>query len=104
MSFRVQWSASALDRLIEILDFIAQGNPMAARRVVDDLLARVEALSEHPRLGPVFSRHSSPEIRRLILGRYVIVYRIQEVDHLVTVIAVRDTRQRPLTLDELSDE
>ncbi len=42
VSFRVQWSASGLDRLIGILDFIARDSPITARQVVDDLLARVD--------------------------------------------------------------
>ena len=42
----VRWNG---DRLIDILDFIAKDSPPAARRVVDDILARVEVLAEHPR-------------------------------------------------------
>ena len=101
MSFRVQWSASGLDRLIEILDFISQDNPPAARQVVDDLLARVEVLAEYPRIGPVFSKESGPDLRRLILDSYIVVYQVQESKRLVSVIAVRHSRQRPLTIDDL---
>ncbi len=104
MSFRVQWSASGLDRLIGILDFIAQDNPAAARQVVDDLLAKVEVLAEHPRIGPIFSEEAGPNLRRLILGQYIVVYQIQEAKRLVSVIAVRHSRQRPLAMEDLATE
>ena len=104
MIFRVQWSASGLDRLIGILDFIAQDNPTAARQVVDDLLARVEVLAEHPRVGPIFSEDSGPDLRRLILGQYIVIYQIQEAKQLVSVIAVRHSRQRPLKKEDLAAE
>jgi len=100
----VQWSASGLDRLIEILDFIAQDSPAAAREVVDDLLARVEVLAEFPRIGPVFSEESGPSLRRLILDDYIVVYRIQEARQVVSIIAVRHSRRKPLTLEDLADE
>ncbi len=104
MSFRVQWSASGLDRLIKILDFVAKESPPAAREVVDDLLARIEVLSEHPRIGPTFSEASGPDLRRLILGRYIVVYKVEEAKRTVSVIAVRDSRQRPLTMEDLADD
>ena len=104
MSYRVQWSASALDRLIEILDFIAKDRPGAAVKVVDDIQARVEILADFPRMGPVFSADSGPDIRRLILGNFIVVYQIREPKNEVSIIAVRDSRQRPLTLEELLDE
>ena len=100
----MQWSASGLDRLIGILDFIARESPAAARQVVDDLLARVEVLAEHPRIGPVFSKDSGPELRRLILGKYIVVYQVQEAKRLVSVIAVRHSRQRSLTIEDLADD
>ncbi len=104
MSFCVQWSASGLDRLIKILDFIAKDSPPAARQVVDDLLARVEVLAEHPRIGPVFSEESGPDLRRLILGKFIVVYQVQEPERTVSVIAVRHSRQRPLTMEDLADD
>ncbi len=100
----MQWSASGLDRLIEILDFLAKDSPPAARRVVDDLLARVESLAEYPRIGLVFSEESGPDLRRLILGKFIVVYQVQEAKRTVSVIAVRHSRQRPLTLEDLEDD
>lgn len=104
MSFRVQWSASALDRLIEILDHIAQDRPGAAVRVVDDIQARVEILADFPRLGPAFSADSGPDIRRLILGNFIVVYQVRETKREISIIAVRHSRQRPLTLEEIAED
>ena len=101
MSYLVQWSASALDRLIEILDFIAQENPKAASRTVDEILERVEILAEFPRMGPAFSEESGPDLRKLILDDYLVVYQVRQGKRVVSVIAVRHSRQRPLTLEDL---
>ena len=103
MSFTVQWSATALDSLLDILDFIAEENPAAAARTVDDLLERVEVLVEYPRLGVAFSEESGPDLRRLILDKYIVVYQVLETRQTISVTAVRHSRQRPLTLEDLMD-
>ncbi len=90
--------------MIGILDIIASDTPAAARQAVDDLLARVEVLAEHPRIGPVFSEDSGPDLRRLILGKYIVVYQVREAKRTVSVIAVRHSRQRPLTLKDLAGD
>ncbi len=101
MSYRVQWSAWALDRLIKILDFIAEDRPSAAKHLVDEILARVEALEDYPRLGPVFSEDYGPYLRRLILGDHIVFYRVQESRRRISIITVRHARQRPLSLEDL---
>ena len=56
----------------EFLDHIAQDRPGAAIHVVDDIQAKVEGLADFPRMGPVFSDDSGPDIRRLILGKFIL--------------------------------
>ena len=51
-------------------------------------------------MGPVFSADSGPDIRRLILGNFIVVYQIRESKSEISIIAVRDSRQRPLALEE----
>ena len=101
MSYLVQWSASALDRLLEILDFIARENPRSATRTVDEILERVEMLADFPRMGPVFSDESGPDLRKLVLDDYLVVYLVRDEKRVISVIAVRHSRQRPMTLADL---
>jgi toxin ParE1/3/4 len=101
VAYRVLWSDSALERASEFLDFIAEENPAAARRIVQDLFQRVEALSEHPLLGRRLSDEVDPSLRRLVVGSYIVVYEINDARQTIWVVAVRHYRQSPL-LQELS--
>jgi addiction module RelE/StbE family toxin len=100
VSFRVLWSDSALERASELFDFIAEKNPAAAKRVIEDLFDRAEALSKHPRLGRRLSEHMDASVRRLVLGDYIVVYQIEELSRLVTVLAIRHFRERYLPGEE----
>lgn len=100
MSFRVLWSESALDRAAELFDFIAEENPAAATRVIQDLFDRVEAVCEHPRLGRRLSEHVDDSVRRLVIGNYVVVYQIEETSQVITILGVRHSRERYLPGEE----
>jgi toxin ParE1/3/4 len=96
VSYRVLWSDSALERITEFLDFIAEDNPAAAKRVIENLRLRVGNLAEQPRLGRPLSEGIDPDLRRLVVGKYVVVYKIQETRRLIDILAVRHSRERPL--------
>jgi plasmid stabilization system protein ParE len=96
VTYRVLWSDSALERATEFLDFIAEENPGAAGRVVQDLFDHVEALSEHPFLGRRLSDEIDSSLRRLVAGDYIVVYQLNEARQTIWVVAVRHHRQRSL--------
>jgi len=96
VSYQVVWSESALERITEFLDFIAEENPASARRVIQDLFARVQVLADHPRLGRLLSADVDADLRRLVVGDYIAVYRIQESRKIISIVAVRHSRQRSL--------
>jgi toxin ParE1/3/4 len=73
VSYRVLWSDSALERITEFLDFIAEDNPAAAKRVIENLRLRIGNLAEQPRLGRPLSEGIDPDLRRLVVGKYVVV-------------------------------
>lgn len=100
MSYRVLWSEFALRRATEFFDFIAEENPAAARRVIQDLFHRVEALAEHPLLGRRLSEGVDSSLRRLVVGNYILVYRVNEARQVISIVAVRHFRQRPLPQEE----
>jgi toxin ParE1/3/4 len=100
VSFRVLWSESALDRATELFDFIAEENPAAATRVIQDLFDRVEAVSEHPRLGRRLSEQVDESVRRLVIGNYIVVYQIEETGRIITILGVRHSRERYLPGEE----
>ena len=100
MAYRILWSDSALERATEFFDFIAEENPAAARRVVQGLFDRAEALSEQPLLGRRLSEAVDPSLRRLVVGSYILVYQVNEARQTVSVLAVRHFRQRSLPQEE----
>jgi toxin ParE1/3/4 len=74
VAFQIVWSDSALERITQFLDFMSEENPEAARRTVEDLFARVKVLAEQPRLGRRLTEGIDPDLRRLIVGNYIVVY------------------------------
>jgi len=70
------WSPLALARLQETRAYVAQDKPDAAARLATRIVAVVEALRNHPRLGRA---GTEPGVRELVIGGtpYVILYRVR---------------------------
>jgi toxin ParE1/3/4 len=73
---RIIWSETAIGNLIEIRRYIEQGQPAAARRMAQRILASVERLAKHSHLG---RPGRELETRELVVAGtpYVITYRIR---------------------------
>jgi toxin ParE1/3/4 len=100
VAYRILWSDSALDRTAEFFDFISEDNPAAARRTVQGLFDRVQALAEHPLLGRRLSQDVDSNLRRLVVGSYVVIYQVNKARKKIDVVAVRHSRQRILPQEE----
>jgi toxin ParE1/3/4 len=74
---KVIWTEQALERLIEIQDFIARANADAAERLVRRIAERGDGLSKFPEMGRAVPELPGTGIREIIEGHYRIVYRIQ---------------------------
>lgn len=84
-------TARADEDLIEIWSYIAAENIVAADRVLDAIEARWRQLTQHPYSG-VARNDIAPEIRHLIAGNYLILYRI--VGNAVEIVRVLNSRRR----------
>ena len=82
----ILWTERARADVVDIGDYIAQRNPVAALRFVDELMDRALILAHQPRSGRVVPEIGAEEFRELIHGNYRIVYRLvgDEV-HILTV-------------------
>lgn len=93
---RLSYTRPALQRLLEIEDYVAvHSSERAARKVVDDLLKKAHGLLQHPRKGRIDPRlaHRGHGHRRLVVGRYLIIYFIEaDVIHITDFF---DTKQHP---------
>ena len=75
MPIEIVWSAQARARLQEIRAYVAKDKPEAAARLAVRIVAVVEALRHHPRLGRT---GADPNVRELVIGGtpYVVLYRV----------------------------
>jgi len=87
----IVWSALARTRLREIRAYVARDKPEAAERLGTRIVAMVEALRNHPRLGRV---GAEPGIRELVIGStpYIVLYRVQ--DQRITTSTIWHAAQR----------
>ncbi len=95
---KIIWTREALERLVEIENFISKDSPTRAQKFIDQLIVHGESLSEHPRMGRVVPEMSNPEIRELIFKKYRIVYRIK--NNRVEILTVFEGH-RLLRIDEI---
>ncbi len=77
--------------LIDIWASIAGDNPNAADRVLDAIEARWQQLAHHPYSG-MARNDIAPNIRHLVVGQYLTLYRIS--DECVEVVRVLNGRRK----------
>ena len=74
---QINWTAEAERWLRDIHGYIAEDNPEAAVRVVEDIYEKVQILLQFPELGHRYDRHPDQHIRILLYGHYRIAYLIK---------------------------
>lgn len=83
---RVRWTSPALADLDAIQDYLAERNPAAASRLVNDILDRTDALlAANPELG---RRGRVAGTRELVLPKtsYVVAYRVMEAVEILAIM------------------
>jgi toxin ParE1/3/4 len=71
----IRRTAQAEEDLIELWLYIAQDNPGAADRLLDEIEDKCLLLAANPRLGPA-RPDIAPDCRSFPVGRYLILYRL----------------------------
>ncbi len=88
---KVVWSPLALERVVEIAEFIARDRPGAAAEWVEAIFASVDRLKRFPQSGRSVAESQRPDLREVVHGDHRVIYRV-EPGHLV-VLTVRHARQ-----------
>ena len=70
----IEWSPLAIERVLELAEFIALDKPEVAVEWASDLFDSTEKLIKHPKLGRVVPEINDEEYRELIEGNYRVVY------------------------------
>jgi toxin ParE1/3/4 len=84
MGWKIVFSPQALDDLAEVVRFIAQDDPLAAKRIGNELIDRVLILEKFPWLGSRYPKRNA--VRKLVSRPYVIFYRIDEKTERVDIL------------------
>jgi toxin ParE1/3/4 len=83
---RIVWAPLALDRVLEIHDFIADDKPQAAAAWVDDLFVKLKCLETFPGSGCVVPELARPDIREILFSEYRLIYQISEESILILTV------------------
>jgi plasmid stabilization system protein ParE len=60
-----------------VVQFIALDSPTYAAATAGRILAAVERLRQHPRMGRIVPEYEDANLRELIVGNYRVVYKIR---------------------------
>jgi toxin ParE1/3/4 len=84
---RLRYTADALAHLQNIYDFLAERNPLAARRIAADIRAASDRLCDFPHLGRKGDVSGTHEW--VVRGSpYLVVYEVDEPNAEIRVLAV----------------
>jgi addiction module RelE/StbE family toxin len=73
----VIWSPAARADLEDIRDYIRADNPGRAATFINEIVEAGDAIADMPRAFPLVPRLEQRGIRRRMIGRYLIFYRIE---------------------------
>lgn len=92
----VRWTVGAREDLREIVAFISKDLAVYAATFAGRIVAAVERLRSHPRLGRIVPEYDDEAIREIIVGNYRIAYRIrrQRIGIIAVVHGSRDLVRR----------
>lgn len=96
---RMIWSKEAMERLLDIEEFIARDSPTRAEKFINCLIKRGELILENHYIGRVVPEIANPEIREMIIKKYRLVYKIKK--DTIEILSVFECH-RLLRLDELN--
>lgn len=93
--YRIVWRPIAESDLDNIVDFIAQDNPIKAEEFGYALRTKVLPLAQHPKLGRT-GRPGLPKfLRELVVHKnYIVFYRVLDDARTVEILRVKHTAQQ----------
>ena len=88
MAYRLIWALSARFDLREIFTYIADSDPVAAKRFLGRLFDAVERLPAFPESGRIVPEFGDAGIREVIRRPCRIVYRIRSDKEMIEIVRV----------------
>ena len=88
MAFRLTWAPIARQDLRDLVAYIAEDNPRAARKFARSAFRTIEHLALFPHSGRAVPEFDDPTIREVIRKPCRIVYRVRAADEVVEIARV----------------
>jgi toxin ParE1/3/4 len=88
VAYRLIWAPAARLDLKDLVAYIAEDNPTAARKFMRSLFQVVERLSQFPRSGRIVPEFKDPNLREVIRRPCRIVYRIKSEEEVIEIVRV----------------
>jgi len=79
--------------IAEIVEYISQDNPQAARSWANSIFDEIRKLNDFHRIGRIVPEYSEDTIREIIKGQYRIVYKINQAEEEIDIIAVHHSKR-----------
>jgi toxin ParE1/3/4 len=98
MDYQVILSPKAVGDLEVIVRYIALTNPEAARTLGQKLIQKTRELNQFPFKGQKVPEFDEPNIRRLVLKPYRIIYRVEEDKKQISIARFWHSAQDSLEL------
>jgi toxin ParE1/3/4 len=95
----IQWSPLAIERVIELAEYIALDKPDVAIEWANKIFDSTEKLQNHPKIGRVVPEINEEDYRELIEGNYRIIYWLGSCEK-ISVLTVCHGRKR-FPIDEV---
>ena len=90
---KIKWAIRALNDLHDIYEFIAKDSRRYAQVQVEDIQNAASNLTSFPLMGRIVSEFSHLSYREILSGNYRVIYRFEEEQNLVIIMAVVHGRQ-----------
>lgn len=84
---KLTWTSEAELWLKDIYDYIANDNPDAAKKVINEIYNKAQVLLEQPEISYRYEHDSGEEIRIFLYGHYRITY-VVKLEQEVVVLGI----------------
>ena len=92
--YKVVVHDEAAEMLYSHIKFLTKVSVPAARKLRAALQKGMSSLNSMPHRCPIFKTHSTSNVyRQLVIGRYIALYSIDEINGIVNINHILDTRQ-----------
>jgi len=90
---KIKWTIRALDDLHDIYEFIAKDSKRYAQIQIEDIQNAALNLTSFPLMGRIVPEFPHLPYREILVGNYRVIYRLEEEQGLVIIMAVAHGRQ-----------